>query len=108
MEVLTGKKCKECGFKMIEPSFACLSCGSENLEAIDYSGKGTIYTYTVVHVGFGHLAAKAPYVLAVVELAEGLKVLTRVEDADMQNVKIGDSVKFKYTDERKEPIFQAG
>ncbi|MBP6739434.1 MAG: OB-fold domain-containing protein [Leptospiraceae bacterium] len=107
MNTLKGKKCNSCNFLMLEPSFACPSCGSDSLTEIEFKGEGTIYTYTVVNVGFGHLAAKAPYVLAIVDLSEGLKVLTIVEDANLQSVAIGDKVKFKHMDERHEPIFQA-
>jgi len=93
MNTLKGKKCNSCNFLMLEPSFACPSCGSDSLSDIEFNGEGSIYTFTVVNVGFGHLAAKAPYVLAIVELKEGLKVLTIVEDANLENVKIGDKVK---------------
>lgn len=107
MNTLKGKKCNACNFLMLEPSFSCPSCGSESLTDTEFTGEGSIYTYTVVNVGFGHLAAKAPYVLAIVELNEGLKVLTIVEDTNLETVSIGDKVKFKHMDERKEPIFQA-
>ncbi|MBK8396841.1 MAG: OB-fold domain-containing protein [Leptospiraceae bacterium] len=107
MNILKGKKCNSCSFLMLDPSFACPSCGSDLLSEIDFKGEGTIYTYTVVNVGFGHLAGKAPYVLAIVDLNEGLKVLTIVEDANLQTVAIGDKVNFKHLDERHEPIFQA-
>ena len=103
---MNGLKCNSCGFSMLEPSFSCPNCGSEDLSPTEFSGEASIYTYTVVHVGFGHLASKAPYVLAIVELKEGLKVLTIVENVDKDKVAIGDKVKFLKWDERKEPIFE--
>lgn len=102
---MNGKKCNSCNFNMLDPSFSCPNCGSEDLSATEFSGKGTIYTYTVVNVGFGHLASKTPYVLAIVDLEEGLKVLTIVDGANKDTVSIGDSVKFLKWDEREEPIF---
>ena len=107
MNILKGKKCNSCSFLMLEPSFACPSCGSDSLSDIEFKGRSEEHTSAVVNVGFGHLAAKAPYVLAIVELEEGLKVLTIVEEANLQTVAIGDKVKFKHLDERQEPIFQA-
>ncbi|MCX7998771.1 MAG: zinc ribbon domain-containing protein, partial [Leptospiraceae bacterium] len=56
MEVLKGKKCESCGFYMLEPSFACPNCGTDNLSDYSFNGNGSVYTFTVVHVGFGHLA----------------------------------------------------
>ncbi|MCE9501934.1 MAG: OB-fold domain-containing protein [Leptospira sp.] len=106
MELLNGKKCNSCGFHMLNPSFACPSCGSDALSDIVFDGSGKIYTFTVVMVGFGHLAEKAPYVLAVVELKEGLKVITIIEGLDGGHAKIELPVKFKRTDEKSGPIFQ--
>lgn len=106
MMTLVGKKCKSCGFSQLEPGFSCPSCGSVELEPIQFMGEGTIYTYTVVMVGFGHLAARAPYILAIVELKEGLKVLTIVEDLELEKVGVGVPVKFKKMEERTGPIFQ--
>ena len=106
IEVLEGKKCKSCGFSMLDPSFICPSCGSDELGVVQFQGEGTIYTYTVVMVGFGHLADRAPYILAIVELKEGLKILTIIEDMNMEKVSIGDKVKFKRLEVGTGPIFQ--
>lgn len=106
MEQLKGKKCSSCGFETLEPSFCCPNCGHDELNEVIFEGSGTIYTYTVVHVGFGHLAERVPYVLAVVELKEGLKVLTIVEDIDINKAAINLPVKYKRTEEKVGPIFQ--
>jgi uncharacterized protein len=106
-EELMGKKCNSCSFQMLDPSFSCPNCGSSLLEAFSFSGKGKVYTFTIVMVGFGHLASRAPYVLAIVELEEGLKILTIVEDVDKENVSIGDSVEFKRNEMGTGPIFKS-
>lgn len=102
---MNGKQCKACNFNMLDPSFSCPNCGADDIVPITLSGKGTIYTFTVVNVGFGHLATKTPYILAIVDLEEGLKVLTIIEDGNKDTVTIGDPVKFLKWDEREEPIF---
>ncbi|MBM9501128.1 OB-fold domain-containing protein [Leptospira sp. 201903071] len=91
LEILKGKKCNSCGFRMTEPSVACTNCGSSETSEIQFSGKGKIYTYTVVHVGFGHLAKRAPYVLAVVELEEGIKTMGLLE-GEVSGVPVTESV----------------
>ncbi|MCB1156319.1 MAG: OB-fold domain-containing protein [Leptospiraceae bacterium] len=106
-EVFKGKKCDSCGFLMSNPSFCCMNCGKETLSDIEYSGEASIYTYTVVHVAAGHLVDKTPYVLAVVELKEGLKVLTIVEGLDLKHIEIGRKVQFSHIDEKSGPIFRA-
>jgi uncharacterized OB-fold protein len=105
MESLHGKKCSSCGFMMLEPAISCLNCGSDSLSEIQFDGSGNIHTYTVVHVGFGKMAERAPYVLAVVELKEGLKALSILEDTDTEKVTIGLAVKFKRMEEHVGPIF---
>ncbi len=105
MEKLVGKKCTACGQYMLNPSFACANCGSDRIEEFQFKGIGEIYTFTVVMMGFGHLASRAPYVLAIVSLEEGLKVLTIVEDIDKDKAAIGIKVKFKRWEEGTGPIF---
>lgn len=102
---LKGKKCDSCGMLMVEPSFACPKCGNESLSDFVFEGTGKIYTFTVVMVGFGHLTNKTPYVLAVVELKEGLKILTVVEDIEIKKAAIGLDVRFKRIDEKSGPMF---
>jgi uncharacterized protein len=104
-ETLKGKKCNSCGFAMLEPSFCCPSCGSEKLVEMTFNGKGSIYTYTVVHVAAGHLVKRVPYILAVVELQEGLKVLTIVDNLPIDQVAIGKPVVFQGMEEGTGPIF---
>lgn len=104
---LKGKRCDGCGMLMLNPSFSCMNCGKDSLSEVEFIGNGKIYTYTVVHVAAGHLVNRTPYILAVVELEEGLKVLTIVEDLAVDSVQIGQSVKFKRVEENTGPIFQA-
>ncbi|PJZ69746.1 hypothetical protein CH373_11115 [Leptospira perolatii] len=88
---IIGTKCQDCGFQITENVPRCIQCGSEKIQKIEYEGSGTIYTYTVVHVGFGHMAARAPYVLALVELREGVKALGILEGSAKES-KITESV----------------
>jgi uncharacterized OB-fold protein len=46
------------------------------------SGDGAIYSCTVVHRAFGPFADRTPFVVALVELAEGVRMLTRIVGAD--------------------------
>ncbi|WP_078128289.1 Zn-ribbon domain-containing OB-fold protein [Leptospira alexanderi] len=92
LKTLKGKKCDSCGFQTTESLIACSQCGNSKISEIQFSGKGKIYTYTVVHVGFGHLTQRAPYVLAVVELEEGVKAMGILE-GEVSGVPVTESVK---------------
>jgi uncharacterized protein len=63
------------------------------------SGRGTVFTYTVArrptHPAF---ADRVPYVIAVVELAEGPKLTTNIVDVDPDDVTIGLAVEASFED----------
>ncbi|TGN19864.1 Zn-ribbon domain-containing OB-fold protein [Leptospira idonii] len=101
-----GFHCKDCDLKIAESMFACPSCGSDRIETIFLKEQGKVYTFTVVHVGFGHMAGKTPYVLAIVETEENVKLTTVLEDADVNQIAIGNKVKFKRNDDKIGPVFQ--
>ncbi|TGN10908.1 Zn-ribbon domain-containing OB-fold protein [Leptospira ilyithenensis] len=104
---LEGIQCKDCGFRVIELSISCPSCGSDHIEPVLLKETGTIYTFTIVHVGFGHMAERAPYVLAIIKTDDDLKLTTILEDlSDFDSVAIGKKVRYKRTDEKIGPIFQ--
>ncbi|ASV05269.1 Zn-ribbon domain-containing OB-fold protein [Leptospira interrogans] len=92
LEILKGKKCDSCGFQTVETIIACTHCGNSKISEIQFSGKGKIYTYTVVYVGFGHLSKRVPYVLAVVELEEGIKTIGILE-GEVSGIPVTESVK---------------
>lgn len=68
--------CRDCGAPHFYPRSICPSCLSADLEWREASGRGKLHTYVI-----NHRAAKgfeAPYVIAVVELDEGPRMLTNL------------------------------
>ena len=66
-----------------------------NLEWVQGSGEGTIYTFAVQHLAFGPWAEEAPYVTAFIDLNEGDRMLTVLRGVDPnapENIKIGAKV----------------
>ncbi|HEX6779789.1 MAG TPA: OB-fold domain-containing protein, partial [Ktedonobacterales bacterium] len=55
-------------------------------------GAGTIYSYTVVHQAYGAFAGDVPFVVALVELQEGVRMMTRITDSAPETVRIGAPV----------------
>ncbi len=64
--------------------------GSENIEWRVSKGLGTVYTTTVVHY-----KGEPPLNVAMIDLDEGFRMMSRVEDIDAIQVKIGMRVKFR-------------
>jgi len=78
--------CTACGKAHWYPRAICPFCGSERIEWRAGSGKGTIYTFSVMR------RAKDPYAIAHVTLAEGPTMLTNIVDCDFDTLKIGQPV----------------
>ena len=83
------QRCASCGMHIHYPRALCPACGSRDLEAVRASGRGTVYATSVVRVRPGH---GEDYNIALVDLAEGPRMMTRVVDTDPQDVGIGDAV----------------
>ena len=69
-------RCTVCGRLRYYPKSYCPECSSWELEWVKCSGRGRIYSYLISHsraVGFD---AEAPHVIAVIELEEGLRILS--------------------------------
>jgi hypothetical protein len=88
---LLGGVCDECGQVLLPPRPACYACGSRAVDVEAQSPEGEVFSYTAVHAAPPAFAADAPYTVAVVELADGGRLLGRV-DADYDDVAIGDAV----------------
>lgn len=95
---LVAPKCKQCGKVFFYPRAVCPFDWNSDLEWVELSGQGVIYTYTVVrqaaHPAF---AERVPYVLALVDLAEGIRIMSNVV-ARPEAVQIGMPVAVRFED----------
>ena len=87
--VLLGMRCTRCGIVVFGPATFCQSCSSKELEGIDLSKSGVLYSYTIVRVPPAGWPGPVPYVLGEVELPEGPHVLSEVIDCDHRDVTVG-------------------
>lgn len=84
--------CGDCGQPHFYPRLLCPHCGSSQLQWRTASGRGHIHTFVISHKAPKGWTGPTPYVIAVVELAEGPRLLTNLEmDATPtpENVRIG-------------------
>jgi len=93
------QKCRDCGDLRYHPRALCTSCMSSRTEWVRAKGTGKIYTFTVTMqnqaAGFRETL---PYVMAWVEIDEGLKLLTNIVDCPPEQVKIGMPVEAVFDD----------
>ena len=96
----------EAGKAVFYPRVICPYTGSENLEWRISKGLGRVHATTVVHPAQGE-----PYNVCLVDLDEGFRLMSRVEDMDPMAVKIGQRVRFRAHhpggDEAPIPVFTA-
>ena len=71
---LLTSRCTDCGKFSFPPKPHCPHCWSKSVEWAELSGRGTLYSYTVVHAAPETFAADVPYRLCIVDLEEGLRV----------------------------------
>ncbi|MEU5029966.1 OB-fold domain-containing protein [Streptomyces milbemycinicus] len=73
------RRCTDCGQSHHYPREFCPRCWSENVVWERASGRATLYTWSVVHRNdLPPFGARVPYTAAVVELAEGLRMMTEL------------------------------
>ncbi len=90
------QRCNSCSKAVFYPRAICPHCFSDQLTWTVASGKGTIYSYTVAHQAFGSFAADVPFVVALIELEEGVRMMSRLLDAPRERVTVGAAVKVTF------------
>jgi len=89
-----GSKCTHCNRYFYPKRTICSSCRrAGKMEEVKFSGKGKIFSYTVIRVPPSGFKIYAPYVIAIVELEEGCKLVSQVVDVEPEQVEIGMPVK---------------
>jgi uncharacterized protein len=89
--------CGACGAFIYYPRPRCPTCMSDNLTWERVSGRGKLYSYTIVRRASTRSFADGPYVLAIVELDEGPRMTTNLI-APQEQLKIGMPVAVYFDD----------
>ena len=103
-------RCLDCKRYHFYPRTLCPHCGSARLAWTDCSGRGEVYSFTVVHrAPSPALAAEVPYVVAVVKLDEGPHLMTNIVGCAPEAVRIGAKVRVAFrqvADSVTLPVFE--
>ncbi len=104
------KHCRDCGRHHFYPRALCPHCHSDALEWSDARGTGSIYSFTVARRPAGPaFKADSPYVVAVIDLDEGARMMTNIVTDNVDAVRIGQRVAVQFdavTDEVTLPKFR--
>lgn len=101
--------CKETGRPQFFPRSVSLATGKRNLEWREVSGNGKVYSWTTTYSAWPGHDDRVPYICALVELDEGVRMLVNLLNCEGNDVKIGMKVKLcweKLADDVNYPAFE--
>lgn len=90
------QRCGDCGHWRWIPKLACPACWSEAYDWEQASGRGSLYSYTVVHRPVDPARFEPPYLLALVALEEGPHMLTNLVKCAPDDARIGMPVEVRF------------
>lgn len=94
---LVAQRCQGCGYIFLPPRRWCPRCWASQLEWIACSGRGRVYSFTVVHQAPSHFfQRRAPYVLAILELEEGPRLMANIVGVEPARVHIDMAVQVTF------------
>ena len=86
---LVLQRCTSCGRHQFYPRALCAGCGGET-EWVEASGRGTLYTFTVIRQNRSEaFAALSPYAVGMVDLEEGVRMMSNIVDCDVDALRVG-------------------
>ncbi len=93
------QKCKDCQKFIFYPKLFCPHCLSSNLEWVKASGRGKVYSYTIVHsYQPTEFSEDIPYVVGVIELTEGVRMMSNIIGCPPDKVKCDMKVEVVFDD----------
>jgi uncharacterized OB-fold protein len=86
---LVLQRCTDCSELQFYPRSLCASCTGET-EWVDASGRGTLHTFTIIRQNHSKAFADlVPYAVGIVDLEEGVRMMSNIVDCDVEVLRIG-------------------
>ncbi|MFJ2397614.1 MULTISPECIES: bifunctional MaoC family dehydratase N-terminal/OB-fold nucleic acid binding domain-containing protein [unclassified Streptomyces] len=104
------QRCAGCGTLRLPWLPGCAACGAPEWDTVGASGEGTVYSYVVMHHP-PFPAFDPPYAVGLIELSEGVRIVSNVIGVPYDEVRIGMPVRLefeRYDEELVLPVFRAG
>jgi len=100
---LRFRRCADCGAFRYPLTLLCPACRSFDFEWVASSGRGTVYSYTIVHHQT-HPAFAVPYTIVLAEMEEGPRVVAQLRAPERTTVSIGMPVRVEWEDHPEQPL----
>ena len=96
---LLAQRCADCGRLRFPPQPMCPFCTSMHTEWTKLSGKGQVFSWTVCHPPvLPAFEDKSPYNVILVELDEGIRIVSNLVDCENDQIEIGMPVEVLFED----------
>jgi uncharacterized OB-fold protein len=102
------QRCTRCGTLRHPPGPVCVACHSLEWDSVEASGRGTLFTFVVVHYP-RHPAFAYPHPVGLVELEEGTRLVAPLANVDCADLKIGMPLKVLFpaaSNQNRLPAFE--
>lgn len=94
---LSYQFCRSCETPQFPARSLCIHCQSTDLETRISSGRGAIESHTTVHrAPNAEFRARVPYVIALVRLEEGFRIMTNITGDTAADTRIGQSAQITF------------
>ena len=106
--ILRFQRCTACDQFRHLPRYMCASCGSTDYEWSAVKPRGSLYSWTVTHQVF-HAEFAVPFIAAVVEFTEGVRLMSQLIDAEAGQLELGLPVDVQFhvvSDKFQTPVFK--
>ena len=100
---LRFQRCAQCNYVRYPVGPLCPECRSFDFEWIASSGRGTVYSYTVVRHQT-HPAFPVPYTVVLAQMEEGPRVIAQLRAPENARVAVGDPVRVEWEDLPHQPL----
>jgi len=96
---LVVQRCTSCQHTRLPPAPVCPECRGADADWQEVSGRGELYTYSIVHRPIA-AGQELPYVVAVIALEDsgGVRILSNIVDVDVAELEVGMPVELVWED----------
>ena len=101
------QQCAACRRLRFYPRALCPECLDSRFEWLEVTGRGTLYSFTVCHRPASEaFAGREPYLVALVDLEEGIRVMANLLDCAPERARVGMPVVLTYEDVDGTTLYQ--
>ena len=97
------QECRNCGKKIFYPKKYCPECRSTDIGWVESSGEGKVYSFSTLYLGVHpKFEEDAPYTIAIIELNEGVRLMSNIVNCDPKDIQCDMPVKVTFEDVTEE------